>query len=88
MKKTAFKQPVARALPAEAESWVKAAGDSAPVLTPALLPVDLPEGKPARLTIDLPQNLHADFKAACARRRTRMVDEVRQFIEEWTQKNS
>jgi uncharacterized protein (DUF4415 family) len=84
MKKTAFKQPVARAVPTEAENWVKAASDSAP--TPA--PAELPEEKPARLTIDLSSDLHANFKAACARRRTRMVDEVRQFIEEWTQKNS
>ncbi len=84
MKKTAFRQPTARSLPVEAESWVKAAADSVPTPTPVVAP----EGKPARLTIDLPPSLHADFKAACARRRTRMVDEVRFFIEDWTQKNS
>jgi len=83
MKKTAFRQPTARPLPVEAESWVKSAADSVPSPTP----IAVQEGKPARLTIDLPPSLHADFKAACARRRTRMVDEVRQFIEEWTQKN-
>ena len=45
-------------------------------------------GKPARLTIDLPEQLHARFKAACAINRTRMVAEVTQFIEDWTQKHS
>lgn len=46
-----------------------------------------PEGKIARLTIDLPAPLHAQFKAACALKGTRMINEVRRFIEEWTQKN-
>ena len=46
------------------------------------------KGKVARLTIDLSPELHARFKSACALRRTRMMDEVRRFIEEWTQKNS
>ena len=41
----------------------------------------------ARLTIDLPPELHAKFKAACALRGTRMIDEVRKFIETWTQKD-
>jgi hypothetical protein len=40
------------------------------------------------LTIDLPQQLHARFKAACAINQTRMVEEVTRFIEDWTQKNS
>ena len=43
--------------------------------------------KPARLTIDLPAELHAKFKATCALKGTRMIDEVRKFIEGWTQKN-
>lgn len=42
--------------------------------------------KLARLTIDLPEELHGQFKAACAKRRTKMKDEVLRFIEEWTQK--
>jgi hypothetical protein len=41
----------------------------------------------ARLTIDLTPELHAKFKSTCALRGTRMIDEVRRFIEEWTQKN-
>ena len=45
------------------------------------------KGKQARLTIDLPQELHAQFKAACALQRTRMVDEVTRFIKDWTQRH-
>jgi hypothetical protein len=44
--------------------------------------------KPARLTIDVPQELHGRFKAACAKHRTKMKDEVLAFIEQWTQKHS
>jgi ParG protein len=46
-----------------------------------------PAGKLARLTIDLPVELHGRFKAACANHRTAMKDEVLRFIEEWTQKH-
>jgi hypothetical protein len=86
VKKTSFKQPAARPLPAAAESWVASAAADAEPTKPAARPA--PGVKPARLTIDLPEELHTAFKSACARRRTRMVDEVRGFIEEWTQKNS
>jgi hypothetical protein len=44
--------------------------------------------KLARLTIDLPEELHGQFKAACAKKRTKMKDEVLAFIEQWTQKHS
>jgi hypothetical protein len=44
-------------------------------------------GKLARLTIDLPTELHAKFKATCALKGTRMIEEVRRFIEDWIQKN-
>jgi len=90
VKKASFKQPAGRPLPAAAESWVGAGADAGgpPPATAAARPARPATGaKPARLTIDLPEELHTAFKAACARRRTRMVDEVRQFIEEWTQKN-
>jgi hypothetical protein len=49
---------------------------------------DQTTGKVARLTTDLPPELHARFKTTCTIRRTRMIDEVRQFIEEWTQKHA
>jgi hypothetical protein len=45
-------------------------------------------GKLARLTIDLPEEVHGQFKAACAKQRTKMKDEVLAFIEQWTQKHS
>ncbi len=34
-----------------------------------------------RLTIDLPESVHTRFKAACAIKRRKMVEEVRGFIE-------
>jgi hypothetical protein len=44
--------------------------------------------KLARLTIDLPQELHGRFKAACAKEHTKMKDEILTFIQEWTQRHS
>ena len=44
--------------------------------------------KLARLTIDVPDELHGMFKAACAKNRTKMRDEVLAFIEKWTQEHS
>jgi hypothetical protein len=46
------------------------------------------DGKLARLTIDLPPDLHAEFKAACATHRTKKRDEVLAFIERWIQEHS
>jgi hypothetical protein len=43
--------------------------------------------KLARLTIDIPAELHRRFKAVCARTRTKMKEEVLRFIEERTQKH-
>jgi hypothetical protein len=64
------------------DEWVEnRAGDPTPA--PADPP---PKIKLARLTIDLDPDLHAKFKAACAIRRTRMIDEVRAFIEAYIQK--
>ena len=78
-KPSAFKMPPSRpALPAAAETWIEGAKPVAD--SPAA-------AKPARLTIDLPSELHARFKAACARNRTRMVDEVNTFISDWTKKH-
>lgn len=37
-----------------------------------------------RLTIDLPENVHTRFKAACAATRRKMVQEVRTMIEQRT----
>lgn len=86
MSKTPFRQPP-RANPAAAQldQWVAGGEESAPAV-PAK--PEKPTGKMARLTIDLSPELHGKFKATCALKGTRMIDEVRQFIEGWTQKHS
>jgi hypothetical protein len=86
MSKPPFKMPP-RTEPAAAklDQWVTGEeATAAPVATPR---AERPAGKVARLTIDLTPELHAKFKATCAMKGTRMIDEVRRFIEDWTQKN-
>ena len=39
-------------------------------------------GPVVRLTIDLPESVHTQFKTACAMTKRKMVDEVRRFIEQ------
>ena len=74
--------------PQDVQEWVEGTmAPEAPSATPEA-PGRLPGAKQARLTIDLPPQLHARFKAACAMNRTRMVEEVTRFIEDWTQKHS
>ncbi len=85
-KTTSFKQPPARPVPVSAENWVKDTRASPIAYSGETRTIHT--GKPARLTIDLQPELHARFKATCALRTTRMIDEVRRFIEEWTQKNA
>ncbi len=82
MSKTPFRLPQ-RTEPATAQldQWVTG-GEGTTAAKP-----EKPSGKMARLTIDLPPELHAKFKSACALRGTRMIDEVRKFIETWTQKD-
>jgi hypothetical protein len=85
-KKIAFTQPGQerpRATTA-ADEWVRGAAAANP---PAEAPEASPMGKLARLTIDLPPDLRDRFKAACAMQRTKMVDEIRRFIEQWTQEH-
>lgn len=41
-------------------------------------------GPIVRLTIDLPESAHTRFKTACARSKRKMVEEVRDFIEQRT----
>lgn len=87
MSKPPFKMPP-RTEPAAAQldQWV--AGRDATAAVPEAAPrAERPMGKVARLTIDLTPELHARFKATCAMKGTRMIDEVRRFIEDWTQKN-
>ena len=68
------------------DEWV-AGGEAADATGEGTSRSERPAGKIARLTIDLPVELHARFKAGCALKGTRMVDEVRRLIEDWTQKN-
>ena len=70
------------------QEWVEGAEVSQTPLAAPEAPGRLPGAKQARLTIDLPPQLHARFKAACAMNRTRMVEEVTRFIKDWTQKHS
>ena len=72
----------------DVQEWVEGTeAPQAPLAAPRALG-RLPGAKQARLTIDLPPQLHAQFKAACAINRTRMVEEVTRLIEDWTQKHS
>ncbi len=85
-KRTGFKLPAREAQ--DVQEWVE---DGAPPMDAAAAPKASGRptgGKQARLTIDLPQQLHARFKAACAINQTRMVEEVTRLIEDWTQKHS
>ena len=85
-KRTSFKLPTRETQ--DVQGWVEdGATPVEPVAAPKA-PGKAVGGKQARLTIDLPQQLHARFKAACAINQTRMVEEVTQLIEEWTQKHS
>ena len=82
-----FKLPEKPAQPAtNLESWVAGAAEPSAEAVPKAS-AGPAGGKTARLTIDLPQELHARFKATCAMNGTRMIDEVRTFIEDWTQKH-
>lgn len=87
MSKTPFRMPQrAEAPTAQLDQWV-AGGEGAGAAPERTDRPERPAGKVARLTIDLPAELHAKFKATCALRHTRMIDEVRRFIEDWTQKS-
>lgn len=78
MSKAVFKLPPTAQPATNIDDWV--AGHGTGTRSPA--------EKTARLTIDLPMSLHARFKSACALRGTRMVDEVREFIEKRVQQPS
>ncbi len=86
MSKTPFRMPPKPAeKAAQLDQWVTGGeGANAAIAAPK---AERAGGKMARLTIDLPVDLHAKFKATCALKGTRMIDEVRAFIEGWTQKH-
>lgn len=43
---------------------------------------DTPAERMKRFTIDVPASLHARIKVACARRGTKMADEIRTLLEQ------
>lgn len=86
MSKPPFKMPQRTEATAKLDQWV--AGEATPVAAETIPRAERSAGKVARLTIDLTPELHAKFKATCAMKGTRMIDEVRRFIENWTQKNN
>jgi hypothetical protein len=88
MKKITLRQPDEQARSQTADDWVSGGtGTQKPANTERRIPANTSE-KLARLTIDLPQELHGQFKAACAKRRTKMKNEVLTFIARWTQEHS
>lgn len=86
-KRIAFTQPSqdSQRSTVAADAWVR--GGTTDSDLPPRVPRATAAVRMARLTIDLPEELHTRFKTACARERTKMVDEVRRFIEDWTQKH-
>lgn len=88
MKKITVRQPGEQPRSqAAADAWVSGATDIQKSVSTEIQSSTNAASRPARLTIDLPQELHGQFKASCARQRTTMKDAVLRFIEEWTQKN-
>ena len=87
MSKPPFKMPPRIETPAvKLDQWVTGEEGTVMASGETLRSVRL-TGKVARLTIDLPPELHAKFKSTCALKGTRMIEEVRRFIEDWIQKN-
>lgn len=71
MKRVPFKMPKATKA---ADQWVGRGGDQ-------------PRQKPAnggpmkRFTLDVPERLHREIKATCARKGTKMADVIREILE-------
>ena len=61
-------KPTGKPQPATPDAWVDAKKPD--------------EERTKRLTIDVPASLHAQIKASCAMRGTKMVDEITALLEE------
>jgi hypothetical protein len=62
-----------------AEAWINAPrGSEAP---PVAVAPALPEEATKRLTLDIPESLHARVKSQCAKRGKKMIDEIRILLE-------
>ena len=66
-----------------ADGWVQG-NDAFPVTKVENMPAETMK----RLTIDVPANLHARIKVACAQRGTKMADEIRALLEQNFSENS
>lgn len=62
------------------DSWINA-DSNAHRNKEAQKSVDMGDETPARLTLDIPRGLHAEIKAQCARRGTKMVAEITELLE-------
>ena len=79
---TPVRQPTNDQIVAFVNRGTAKAEDSAPVSPPA---ASAGAKEPtARLSLDIPADLHARFKAACARSRVKMTGELLSFIERRT----
>jgi hypothetical protein len=62
-----------------AEAWINAPrGSDAPAVVDAPA---MPEEPTKRLTLDIPESLHARVKSQCAKRGKKMIDEIRILLE-------
>lgn len=81
-KTVSFKKPAPK--PAvNVDDWVQTRGPAVPAESDAVAvaPVTAPV-RMKRFTIDVPADLHARVKVACARRGAKMADEVRRLLEQ------
>ena len=79
-KKVQFtKRPVTPTAPATADAWVNA-NQGIDRETKIETPV-MPEEPMKRLTIDIPETLHTRVKSQCAKRGSKMADEIRALLE-------
>jgi ParG len=62
----------------EADAWVSSRGSDVAVNAEKR---DVPDVPMKRLTIDIPESLHARVKSQCAKRGTKMADEIRALLE-------
>jgi predicted DNA binding CopG/RHH family protein len=70
-----FKMPTSKS----ADAWVGQGVE--PHLSAATAAAAMPAVKMKRFTIDVPQDLHARVKVACAQRGLNMADELRRILE-------
>lgn len=72
------KPTASRAAVSNADEWVRAAPAEAPAA---------PAEKMKRLTIDVTESMHREFKRKCADKGVKIADVARELIGEWVQKS-